>query len=414
MNLALISLIILSAIILIGFFRKVNVGLIAILGVTIFGSCIAWGDSAIISGFSTSTFVMLLGVSFLCSAAVSNGALELTAKKFLRLSGGNIMVAPIFLYLIGYGIAAIGPGCVPALGIVAALSLPLGKSTGYNSVMLAVIGEIGSFAGRFSPITPESLLIRGLAEVQGISGYETHVLIYATVTTLVLAAVAFVYFKGYKVKGKAMEQETLEPFNKNQLLTLAAFGIVIISCMFFGRNVGLISFAAGVVLILIGAADEKKVFQGVSWSTLLMITGVGMLMNVVIEVGGVQLLSDALSSIMTPHTAVGIQGFIAGVMSWFSSAIGVVWPTMVPTVGDIAASVGISPDGLIGIMCLTASFAGLSPASTGGGLIMAANATDPNFTQEQENKLFVQLFAVSALMLAIIVAAAFLGLYSIL
>ena len=45
---------------------------------------------------------------------------------------------------------------------------------------------------------------------------------------------------------------------------------------------------------------------------------------------------------------------------------------------------------------------------------MAANATDPNFTQEQENKLFVQLFAVSALMLAIIVAAAFLGLYSIL
>ena len=36
---------------------------------------------------------------------------------------------------------------------------------------VAAIGEIGSMAGRFSPITPESVLIRGLAEAQGITGY---------------------------------------------------------------------------------------------------------------------------------------------------------------------------------------------------------------------------------------------------
>ena len=40
-SLALISLIVLVAVILIGFFRKVNVGLVAILAVTIFGTCIA-------------------------------------------------------------------------------------------------------------------------------------------------------------------------------------------------------------------------------------------------------------------------------------------------------------------------------------------------------------------------------------
>ena len=101
-------------------------------------------------------------------------------------------------------------------------------------------------------------------------------------------------------------------------------------------------------------------------------------------------------------------------MSWFSSAIGVVWPTLVPTVGDIAAKVGVPASGLISIMALTAAFAGLSPASTGGGLIMAANATDPEFTKEKENKLFVKLFGISALMLGIIVVAALLGLYSIL
>ena len=155
-SIALISLIILIACIAIGFVLKKNVGLIAILAAAIFGSVAGYSDSAIIKGFSSSTFIMLLGVSLLCTIATNNGTLELAAKKFLRLTGGHVLFAPIIMYLIGYIVAAIGPGCVPALGIAAALSLPLGKSTGYNSVMLAAIGQIGSMAGRFSPITPEN------------------------------------------------------------------------------------------------------------------------------------------------------------------------------------------------------------------------------------------------------------------
>ena len=413
-NLALISLIVLVAVILIGFFRKINVGLVAILAVTIFATFIGQSDSATIKGFSASLFIMLLGVSFLCAIGISNGSLELMSKKFLQLSGGHAIVAPFLIYLIGAGIAAIGPGCVPALGIVAALSLPLGKSTGYNSVMLAVIGEIGSFAGRFSPITPESVLIRSLCEPQDISGYQTPLLIYAFLTTIVLSVIIFFIFKGHKVETKRMEKETLPAFSRSQILTLCGFLVVIVACAFFKRNVGLISFAVGILLILIKAADEKEVFRTISWSTLLMVTGFGMLMETVITVGGVTLLSNALASIMTPRTAIAIQGLTGGIMSWFSSAIGVVWPTLVPTVGDIAAKVGVSPNGLISILCLTAAFAGLSPASTGGGLIMAANATDPEFTKEKENKLFIQLFGISALMLALIVIAALIGLYSIL
>ena len=414
MEIALVSLIILVLVIFIGFFRKINVGLVAILAVTIFGTFIGEKDSVIIKGFSSSLFIMLLGVSFLCSIGITNGSLELMSKKILKLSGGYAFIAPILIYIIGFGIAAIGPGCVPALGIVAALSLPLGKSTGYDPVMLAIIGEIGSFTGRFSPITPESLLIQKLTEPQGITNYQSIILIYASVTTIILSVIIFIIFKGYKVKTQKMEQNEIPSFNKNQIFTLIGFLIVIIACTFYKRNVGLISFAVGILLILIKAADEKVVFKAISWSTLLMITGFGMLMDIVILVGGVSLLSDSLAKIMTPHTAVAIQGLTGGIMSWFSSAIGVVWPTLVPTVGNIANSVGVPADSLISILCLTASFAGLSPASTGGGLIMAANATDPDFTKEKENKLFIKLFAISVLMVILIVIAALFGLYSIL
>lgn len=413
MDVALISILVLVAVIILSFTLKANVGLMAILAACIFGSFVGYTDKMIIAGFSSSLFVMMLGVSFLCAVAISNQSLELLSKKFLKLTGGKAFLSPILIYIIGYSIAAVGPGCVPALGIVAALSLPLGKSTGYNSVMLAIIGQMGSFSGRFSPITPESVLIQSLAEVQGITDYQSAVIIYSLITTLILSAVAFVYFKGHKVQTKRIDSEELPSFNKGQVMTLIAFAVVIIACAFFSRNVGLVAFAAGIVLLLLKAADERVVFQTVSWSTLLVVTGVGMLMELVIGMGGVELLSSALAGIMTPRTAVAIQGLTAGVMSWFSSAIGVVWPTLVPTVGKIADSVGVSANGLISIMCLTASFAGLSPASTGGGLIMAAKATDPEFTKEEQSKLFIQLFTISAIMLVIIVIAALFGLYSI-
>lgn len=413
MDLALLSLFVLIAVIILSFILKANVGLMAILAACIFGSIAGYSDKEIIAGFSSSLFVMMLGVSFLCAVAISNQSLELLARKFLRATGGRAALSPVLIYIIGFSIAAVGPGCVPALGIVAALSIPLGKSTGYNSVMLAVIGQMGSFSGRFTPITPESILIQSLAAPQGIDGYQGAVMIYSAVTTIVLSAVAFVYFKGYKVKTKGMETEALPAFHRGQILTLIAFAFVIVSCALFSRNVGLIAFAAGIVLLLLRAADEKKVFHTVSWSTLLVVTGVGMLMELVIHMGGVELLSSGLAGIMSPNTAVAIQGLTGGVMSWFSSAIGVVWPTLVPTVGTIAGSVGVPANGLISIICLTASFAGLSPASTGGGLIMAAKAADPDFTSEEEGKLFIQLFTVSAIMLAIIVIAALLGLYSI-
>ena len=410
-SIALFSLIVLVACIAIGFVLKKNVGLIAVLAAAVFGSAAGYTDSQIIKGFSSSTFIMLLGVSLLCTIATNNGTLELAAKKFLRLSGGHVAITPVIMYLIGYIVAAIGPGCVPALGIAAALSLPLG----YNSVMLAAIGQIGSMAGRFSPITPESVLIYNLASEQGITDYQTHTLIYATITTIVLSIIIFLVFKGFQIKEpQSKEKEILSGFTQKQILTLAGFVVMIVASAFFKRNVGLISFAVAVVLLLLNVADEKVVIKGVPWSTLLMVTGIGMLMNIVSDVGGVALMSNGLASIMTPKTAVAIQGFSAGILSWFSSAIGVVWPTMVPTVGAIAEQVGVKPEGLITIMCLTASFAGFSPASTGGSLIMAANATDPEFTKEKENKLFIQMFGLSGLLLLLTVLAGLLGLYNIL
>ena len=414
MSTAVISLIVLAAAVLLGLIRKINIGLSAILAAILLAPFLGVSEEELIGGFNASLFLMLLGVSFLCAAGITNGSLELLAKKTLQLTGGHAAAVPVLLYLVGFGIAAIGPGCIPALGVVAALALPLSRETGYSPVMLAVVGEMGSFAGRFSPLTPESVLIRELTEKQGISGYQGAMIIYALVTTVVLSFLTFLFFSRERKPVSEGEALQLPRFRKGQILTLLAFLAVIAGSVFLGRNVGLTAFVCGIILVMTGAADEKAVFRSISWPTILMITGFGMLMNLVILAGGVELLSAGLASVMSPRTAVAIQGLTAGVMAWFCSAIGVVWPTLLPTVGTVAESIGISPVGLISVMGLTASFAGLSPVSTGGGMIMAATSSDPDFTGEEERRLFGRLFFCSAASLALIVLAALAGAYSIL
>lgn len=240
-------------------------------------------------------------------------------------------------------------------------------------------------------------------------------LIYATITTIVLSVVIFLVFKGYQVKEPVKgEQERLSAFTQKQILTLIGFLVMIVVSALFKRNVGLVSFTVAVVLMLLNAADEKVVIKGVPWSTLLMVTGIGMLMNIVSSVGGVELMSNGLASIMSPRTAVAIQGLVR----WHPLLVQLRHRRGVAHHGPhrrrYRGASGRQPREPDHHHVPDSLLRRLQPASTGGSLILAANATDPDFTKEKENKLFLQLFALSALLLVLTVLGGLLGLYSIL
>ena len=61
---------------------------------------------------------------------------------------------------------------------------------------------------------------------------------------------------------QSKEKEILSGFTQKQILTLAGFVVMIVASAFFKRNVGLISFAVAVVLLLANVADEKVVIKG--------------------------------------------------------------------------------------------------------------------------------------------------------
>ena len=406
-----ISIIFFLAAIIIAFVRHVNVGIVAIavgaLTVHLFGL----KDKDLISGISSGMFCTLVGITLLFAVIKATGALDLLAKKIISLTNGRLWLLPLAMYVAGFVVAGVGPGAIPALAIIPALAVATAIQVGYNPLMLAIIGELGLMAGRMTPITPEAAIITGSALKGGIeANVMGAVLICQTTITIIMGIILFIYFKGYKIKGNNNQMEKLPAFTTKQLASLGGIILMLALMLVFKVNIGLAAFASAAILLLFDVAKDGECLKALPWGTIVMVLLVGALLGVVNKMGGIKLMSDAVASIMTPATASPLMGISAGLLSLVSSALGVVYPTMMPMCPDIAAQVGggINPVSLMASVGAGGSLAGLSPMSTGGALILAALGTNlKEFTATQQTKVFVQLICIAACALFVIAAVAF-------
>lgn len=413
----LISLIVLVAAIALAFLFKVNTGLVAVTAALILGRCAGLTDKWILNAFDSSLFLMLLGVMYLFCIAQENKTLELLAKKILALCKGKVKLFPPILFLLSAVISAIGPGLISVTALMAALIVALAKEAEVSPIKLLPFGTLGSFAGGLSPITPSGIVAINTATANGIEGLAAPLFWLMALTNVLYAAVLyFPVFKWHRQKtltpDGATAQETVPAFSWKQWATLAGIIVTALLTAVLKINVGLAAFAVSVVLTVIGAANEGVALKKVPWNTLIMITGVGILISLITELGGIDLLSKALSALMGPVTATPIMTILAGVMSWFSSASGVVMPMLIPTVPTIAASLpGVSPLAMTVGLCVGAHLAALSPLSSCGGLMLAAYSSSPEVDAKDRNRTFGQLFAMSACGVVFAGLLALVGLY---
>lgn len=415
MNLGLLSLILLLVAIVVGFLRNANVGIMcigfAMVLTLIFKGQVTAGQ--VISGFGTSLFVQMAGVTYLFAIINHNGTLELMAKKIVELVPARAI--PVVMFFIGMALSASGPGSIPCLAIIPVISIPLSVSAGINPIMTAIIGDMGAMAGRMSPLTPEAAVVRSLMEEQGMEGNTVPIMLCTFMTCIVTGVLVYVYYKGWRVDAAASgEKEKLPAFTWQQWLSLAGLAVLAVGVLFLGWNVGLTGFLIGTVLIVAGCGEEKKAVSGIPWNVILMVLGVGMLMNIVSLSGGIDILVSALRSFMGAGSAAPIMAITAGVMSFFSSGLGVVFPTLVPVCGELASGIGADGVELVAMVVIGGTIAGYTPISTTGALIMGGVAQQENADDRfPQNKLFIELFAVSFINLAVLATMAILHVYAL-
>ena len=413
-----ISLIVLVAAIAAAFIFKANTGLVAMTAALILARFAGITDKWLVKQFDSNLFIMLLGVMYLFSIAQENKTLDLLSKKVLSLCRGRVKLFPLIMFVLAAVLSAIGPGLISVSALVAALSVALAKQSNINPIKLLPFGTLGAFAGGLSPITPSGIVAIGVAAESGITGLAAPLMIKMALTNVLYAAILyFLIFKWHKEKNIQLtangdQEEKIPPFTAKQWMTLAGIAVVAVLATVFSMNVGLASFAVSVVLTVFKAADEGAAMKRVAWNTLIMIAGVGIPISLVTELGGIDLLSKALSALMGPKTASAIMAVLAGVMSWVSSASGVVMPTLIPTVPGIAATMqGANVLEIVVGLCIGAHLAALSPLSSCGGLMLSAYSSSEGVTAKDRNRVFAQLFIMSAAGVAFSGLLALLGLY---
>jgi len=417
--LALLSLVLLIAAILLGFFRHMNTGLLAIGFALILGRLNGIPDKEIISGFNYTLFMILLGVTYLFSLAQLNGSLELLAKKVVALAGKHTFMIPIVIYIFSVVLSAIGPGTVPTMAIMMVFSMALAAEIGINPAMLSALTVLGASGGGVSPLAATGIIGINLCAGFGLTGIEKPFLMNGILSSTVYAIIVYILLGGYKLHSdKVMSQDDIPAFNRNQIITLAGIAVMVFLVLVLKVNVGLTGFAVAMVLSFLRVADEGEAIKRIPWGTLLLITGVGVLMHIIIMLGGIKLLSEKLAQIMTPGTSVTIMGITSGIMSWFSSTSGVVMPTLIPTIPDILARLGVAGPQLelemATAITMISNTAGISPLSTGGALALAAYTSAASASPYLQHQLFIRMFAISAFGVLVLSILAYFGLYRML
>lgn len=412
--LGLISLAFLIAVVALGFWKKANIGILAIGSAIILGRIGGISDKEILAGFDASLFVTLVGVTFLFGMAQVNGTLELLAKKSVAMVGKKTYLVPLIIFVVSGVLTAAGPGHIPIGALMTVVAVTIAVHMGQNPILFALVAKLAANSFAMSPIAPAGIIGTSLGEKVGQAGFENAVMWNCILWGVIFFIIFCVIYRADKIKTSTpLRKEDIDKFDKNQIITMIGMAIMVCMVLFFEINVGLASFFMASILVLLGVCSEKKALSSVPWGTLILICGVGVLMNIVDKLGGIDVISNALLSIMGPKTAAPIIAGSSSVLSFFSSTTGVVMPAMIPTLPDIAQEFAGNTSFVELLSCvMTGSFAAaFSPASTGGGLILAAYASATNSSAEEQNKLFGQLFAIAIGVVLINVVLAAIGIY---
>ena len=424
-----ISLLVLVAVIAVGFIKKINIGffsigaafLLMLLGMAVdfqvpAGEAMrALKASDVTKGFSSPMFVTLVGVTFLFGMASQNGTLDLFSKKIVALVGKRTYLIPVLMFFLSAFISAIGPGHIAAGILMTTFAVYLALELDINPRATALYAKLGANAGCASPLSLTGILAKELSTPLGYDGFSLHLFLSTLLSGFVFTLVVYILYKGYKVKAdNPMKLSEIPKFNRKQQITMASIVIMVICCIGFKLDTGLFAFVMAAVLILLGCADEKKAIKSIPWGTLIMICGVGVLVNMISVMGGIDLISDTLASFMTARTAAPIMAATSGILSWVSSTTAVVMPTLYPISAEICQRfAGVNYVELISAITATSFAAAISPLSTGGAIIMSSYSAARETTTEEMNKMFYTLFLLSVGNVLINVLMAVVGVFSL-
>jgi di/tricarboxylate transporter len=392
-HLPLISLIALIIAIIVSVTTSLNIGTLAMGLSLIVGNYLGGAKiSEIVKGYPTSLFILLAGVTYLFAIAQVNGTLDKITRYAVRAVGGRIALLPIVFFFLAFALSAMGPGQITIAALMAAPAMLLAEEVGMSPLLMALVVGNGAQAGAMSPLAPPGLITSELVAKMNVTGVGGTLWLNMFIGHFTVAVMAYFLFGGWKLlrtndegNRAALMNITIEAFDRKQALTIAGIAILIAGSLAFKKfDIGLNAFLIGATLSLLRVVDEGKAIKAMPWGTILMVTGVTVLIQLMSNVGGTDLFAGMMANVSTPFTITLVVGFMAGLISVYASTTGVILPTFIPLAPILLQKVGGGPGDLMPLLSsivVCGFIVDLSPLSTTGAVFLA-NA-GPNTNKEK-------------------------------
>jgi di/tricarboxylate transporter len=154
---------------------RINVGLLAIPLAWVVGIYAGRPADAVLSGFPSSLFITLTGVTVLFTLAGVNGTVGLVARRLLGLARGRHTLVPPIVFLIACAISTIGPGAIVAVALVASVGMALSMRAGISPFLAALMIANGANSGNLSPLSAVGIIANTRMAAANLGGHEWRV-----------------------------------------------------------------------------------------------------------------------------------------------------------------------------------------------------------------------------------------------
>jgi Na+/H+ antiporter NhaD/arsenite permease-like protein len=382
MSVPFISLVALLVAIVISCFTPLNIGTLSI-GLALL---IGWVGNVkvgtILQGFPTNLLILLGGTTYLFSIAQANGTLDKLARYAVASVRGRSALLPIALFFVAFGLSALGPGQITTSAILAPTAMLIADRVGINPLLMALVVGNGAQAGAMSPLAPPGVISAGILAKHGLTGVGGVLWLNMLIVHVVVTVIAYFLFGGLRLwrEGGALAavgaDRTTEvvALDRSQVATLAGIATLAVGALFFKLDIGFGAFLIGAVLALFKCVDEGKAIKAMPWNTILMVTGVTVLVNLMSNVGGMELFAKLIAKMSTAGTVTLVAGFWAGLVSAYASTTGVILPAFLPMAPTLLKQLGAASGDLLPLVSsiIVCGFVvDLSPLSTTGAVFIA-------------------------------------------
>jgi Na+/H+ antiporter NhaD/arsenite permease-like protein len=382
MSIPVVSLIALLVAILISCFTPLNIGTLSI-GLALL---IGWlGDvkvATIVQGFPASLLLLLAGTTYLFSIAQTNGTLDKLARYAIAAVGGRPALLPLILFAFAFGLSALGPGQITTSALLAPGAMLIANQVGISPLLMALVVGNGAQAGAMSPLAPPGIISAGILAKQGLTGVGGVLWLNMFIVHLAVTVLAYLLFGGLRLwrQGgtlagvEAAPAEAVVPFDRAQIATLAGIVALAAGALFLKLDIGFLAFLIGALLSLFKVVDEKQAIKAMPWNTILMVTGVTVLVNLMSKVGGIDLFATLIAKMSTVGTVTLVAGFWSGLVSAYASTTGVILPAFLPMAAPLLKQLGAPATDLLALassIIVCGFVVDLSPLSTTGAVFIA-------------------------------------------